>query len=101
MSKTEIQYYSLPDAISSIHNPKEAEMLMKDLFTPNEIKSFEERWKLVQLLSTGQYSYKQINEMMGQSTTTIGRVARVLNYDQHGGYKLILERLQEKWQITT
>ena len=37
-------------------------------------------------------SYREINAQTGVSTTTIGRVARFLRDEPHGGYRAVLEK---------
>jgi len=46
-------YRELYELIFAIENEKEAEMLLKDLLTPNELASLAERWQEVQLLAQG------------------------------------------------
>lgn len=82
------------DAILHLDNKKECEAFLRDLCTHQEIKSLRERWKVCQLLHSGQLSYRQIHDKTGVSLVTIGRIARFLKEDSHGGYLLILQRLK-------
>ena len=87
------------DLYEALVLPKTAEemkRLIRDLCTPAEIRAFEERWEIVQLLDEGEMSYRQISEVTGASTTTVGRVARFLNDESYNGYRVILDRLSEK-----
>jgi len=81
---------SLFTAILSLKNIKEAESFFRDLCTIEEISAMAERWQIVRLLEQGM-SYRKISELMGSSTTTIGRVATWLNNGE-GGYQLALSR---------
>ena len=56
----------------------------------------EERWKVCQLLSDGELSYREIHKITDASLTTIGRVARFLREEPHGGYRNILEKMQRE-----
>ena len=86
---------SLYKAVLSLKNEIEAERFLKDICTPGELRDLNERWLVAQMLSDGA-SYRQINELTGISTTTVGRVARFLNEESYQGYKLILERVKKK-----
>jgi len=79
-------------ALSLIETVDEAKNFLIDLCTPSEIRAFSERWKVCQLLSCGNFSYRQIKEMTGASLTTIGRVARFLREEKYGGYRKMLEK---------
>ncbi len=68
---------------------------MRDLCTPAELRAFEERWQIVQLLDAGDMSYRQISEKTGASTTTVGRVARFLNDEDYKGYRAVLDHLKK------
>ena len=69
---------------------KELELLISDLFTPNEIDSISDRWDVAKLLNEG-LSYREINKLTGVSITTIGRVSRYL-INGNGGYEKVLIR---------
>ena len=57
-----------------------------------------DRWSVVPLVKAGK-SYRQIHEVTKVSVTTIGRVARFLLLGK-GGYHLIYDRLNKKYQKT-
>lgn len=78
-------------AILSLDSINEAEKFFRDLCTAEEITALVERWQIVILLNQG-LSYRKVAEMVGSSTTTVGRVATWLN-DGEGGYKLALDKL--------
>ena len=61
-----------------------------DLCTPAELRALSERLRVAEMLHEGELSYRDINAQTGVSTTTIGRVARFLRDEPHGGYRLLL-----------
>lgn len=83
------------DAFLLLENRKEVEAFLKDLMTPAEIKAFEERWQIVQLLNRGE-NYRAIAAQTGASVTTVTRVARFLKDEPYQGYRLILDRMKTK-----
>ena len=87
---------SLYEAFLSLKTEEECRRFFKDLCTPQEIRSLNERWRVCQLLQTGEHSYRDIHQMTGASLTTIGRVARFLKDESYQGYKTILERLNKE-----
>lgn len=87
---------ALYEALLSIKNKQEMACFLKDLCTPNEIKSLTERWNTCTLLAEGDKSYRQIQEITGASLATITRVARFLRHESHNGYRLVLARLKNK-----
>lgn len=82
-------------AFSQLHNPKELYAFLKDICTPAEIKSMEERLEVANLLMAGFLSYREIHELTKVSIATITRVARFLFHENNNGYKMILKRLIE------
>ena len=87
---------SLYTAIVNLKTATEFEDFFKDLATPAELKSFQERWQIAQLLDKGALSYRQISEQTGASTTTVSRVARFLSQEDNRGYRLLLDRITEE-----
>lgn len=83
-------------ALLLIKNAEEMACFFKDLCTPQEIRALAERWRVCQLLNTGELSYREINQLTGASLATIGRVARFLKEEPHHGYQLVLTRLPKK-----
>jgi len=83
---------TLAKAILSLKTEKEVNNFLRDLCTPGEIKDFEERWIIAQLLNTGDFSYRQIAEKASASITTVTRVARFLKDEPYKGYALALSR---------
>lgn len=64
---------------------------LRDLMTPAEIREFSKRLEIARLLAKGKYSYLEIAERLGVSTTTVTRVAQWLNNGCHG-YKMVLKQ---------
>ena len=87
---------SLFEAMASIHSAAEARMFLTDLCTPAEIEAMIDRWRVAQLLDQG-HTYRDIADLTEVSVTTIGRVARFIEFGQ-GGYRAILDRLGSKSQ---
>ncbi len=79
-------------AFAALSSPAEAAQFLKDIATPAEIEAFAERWRIARMLNEGRYSYREIAAETGASTTTIGRVARFLNDEPHGGYRLMFSK---------
>ncbi len=81
------------DAVAALRSGEEARRFFADLATPAEISAFAERWRIARLLHAGTQSYRDIAATTGASTTTVARVARFLKDEPHGGYRLMIERL--------
>lgn len=92
---SEIDLKGLAEAILTLDDDQEVERFLRDLLTPGEVKSLSERWRVARLLDEGGYSYRDISQMTGASTTTVTRVARFLSQEPHQGYRLVLNRLKE------
>lgn len=86
----------LAKALCSLGNAAEMERFLIDLCTPAELRALSERWHVAQLLNDGSLSYRDINAQTGVSTTTIGRVARFLKDEPHGGYRSVLDTMKAK-----
>ncbi len=82
---------SLYTAVLSLKNEKECQKFFRDLLTEAEIKEFENRWRVAQMLNE-KIEYEIIAKKTGMSSTTIARVSKWLN-NGRGGYKLMLKRL--------
>lgn len=77
-------------ALANIRDEESTKAFLIDLCTPAERRALSERWAVAQLLDKGELSYRDINAKTGVSTTTIGRVARFLKEEPHGGYRKVL-----------
>lgn len=84
---------TIAKAILTLKTEKEVTNFLRDLCTPGELKDFEERWIIAQLLNTGEFSYRQISEKAGASITTVTRVARFFKDEPYQGYTTALSRL--------
>ncbi|MDP7247089.1 MAG: Trp family transcriptional regulator [Candidatus Peribacteraceae bacterium] len=76
---------------ASVDTEREAEKLLKDILTPQELASIAERWQLVQKLSKG-VPQRKISEDLGISISKITRGSRMLQYGG-GGFKHFLKKL--------
>ena len=83
---------SLSEALLSMNTRTEVKQFLEDLCTPAEIEAMVDRWRVAQLLNQG-YSYRDINDMTEVSVTTVGRVARFIEFGT-GGYRAALSRLE-------
>ncbi|MDR2416556.1 MAG: transcriptional regulator [Holosporales bacterium] len=83
-------------AIALLTSSREIEAFLADLCTPAEVKAFVERWRVCQLLDRDASSYREIRESTGASLTTIGRVARFLRNEKHGGYRNLLKKIKQE-----
>jgi TrpR-related protein YerC/YecD len=81
-------------AVLSLKNIDECYNFFEDVCTISEIKALAQRLEVAVMLRDGS-TYTEISEKTGASTATISRVNRCLNYGADG-YKLILERLDDK-----
>ena len=88
--------FDLLDAVLALKTRQDAEAFLADLCTPAELRAFDERWRVAQLLDQGQLSYREIAETAGASTTTVVRVARWLKEMPYGGYRRVLDRLRQR-----
>ena len=75
----------LYQAILSLSTVEECYAYFRDLCTPAEIKSMQERWLVAQLLYQTSFSYREIHDKTGVSIATITRVARFLHHEKYIG----------------
>ncbi len=85
---------NLYSAFLHLRSEEEVARFLADLCTPGEVADFAERWAIAQLLNQGEQGYRDIATKVGASTTTVARVARFLNQEQHKGYRLVLDRIK-------
>ncbi len=86
----------LAEALVTLRSPGEARAVLADLCTPAEVHTLAERWHVARLLDEGKLTYREIHEATGVSTTTIVRVARFLRQEVNGGYRILLDAMQDK-----
>ena len=79
------------DALLAMRTPAEMKAFLDDLCTPAELEAIADRWRVVPLLLDAA-PYREIHDRTGVSVTTIGRVARCLEYGA-GGYRLAADRV--------
>jgi len=79
---------------ASVKSEKDAELLLNDILTPQELKSVAERWQLVQALDSGM-PQREIAEKLGISISKITRGSRMLQFGE-GGFKVFLKRMKGK-----
>ncbi|MBQ3053920.1 MAG: TrpR-like protein YerC/YecD [Clostridia bacterium] len=79
--------------IANIKTPQDAELLIEDLCTIQEVLALSQRLEVASLLDSGK-NYSEITEMTGVSSATISRVNRCLNYGS-GGYKIALDIMKD------
>jgi len=72
---------------------KEAEMLLADILTPQELESVAERWQLIQALHAGK-PQREIAHGLKLSISKITRGSRMLKYGS-GGFELFLKKLKK------
>ena len=81
------------DAILHLRSREECSRFFEDICTVKEMLDLAQRLEVAALLDQG-ISYQTIAQQINVSTATISRVSRCLTYGS-GGYKLVLERLEE------
>lgn len=84
----------LYQALLRLQDPGECRLFFQDLCTPAEVRALQERWEIATLLDKG-LSYREVQKRSGASLVTIGRVARFLKEEDHGGYRLLLDRCKQ------
>lgn len=84
--------HQLYAAVMTLQGVAEARDFFRDLCTPAELQAMADRWRVVGLLREGR-PYREIHDMTGVSVTTIGRVARFIEYG-NGGYRRAVERVE-------
>lgn len=89
-------HIDLAEALAGLEDTNEARAFLVDLCTPTELRALSERWHVAQILETEDKSYRDIQAETGVSTTTIGRVARFLREEPHGGYRAVLAKRTKK-----
>ena len=81
---------ALATAFASLKSADEVLAFLADLCTPAELEAMADRWRVVPYL-LDRVPYREIHEETAVSVTTIGRVARSLEYGA-GGYRTAIQR---------
>lgn len=84
---------ALFEAVLALRDPEEAAAFFRDLCTLKELSDLSHRWAVARLLDEG-LPYREISELTGASTATVTRISQWLQHGA-GGYRLLLDRLQE------
>lgn len=87
-------YKELCELFASIKNKKEANILLKDLFTPQELEGFSERWQIAKELSKGT-PQRKIAEKLHVSISTVTRGSIALKYGSKG-FTAFLAKFKKK-----
>ncbi len=93
MSISKRHYKELYALIAALKNTKEAEMLLEDLLTPNELDSLAERWQEIQLLARG-VPQREVAKKLHLSISKITRGSHALQHGT-GGFVTMLKRLRK------
>lgn len=94
MSISDKHYRELCELFSSITSPKEADALLRDILTPQELDSLTERWQLIQMLAKG-IPQREIAEKLNISISKVTRGSRALQYGT-GGFQASLKKKGEE-----
>jgi TrpR family trp operon transcriptional repressor len=86
-------YRELYELIASTDSAKEAELLLKDLATPQEIEDFAERWQIIQQLHKG-IPQRQIADALGVSISKVTRGSNTLQWGS-GGFLHFLKKAKK------
>ena len=84
----------LCEAILTLKTKEECYAFLEDICTIKEVLDISQRLTVAKLLQDG-VSYTAISAQTGASTATISRVSKCCEYGA-GGYKTVLERLEEQ-----
>lgn len=88
------QLDQLFEAILSLKDIEECYRFFDDIATMSEIQSISQRLQVAKMLTEG-HTYTAIEQETRASTATISRVRRCIDYGSDG-YKLVLDRMDEK-----
>jgi TrpR family trp operon transcriptional repressor len=79
---------------ASVKTESDAEKLLTDILTPQELESLAERWQLVQSLHAG-VPQRDIAKKLGISISKVTRGSRQLQFGS-GGFAYFLKKLRSK-----
>lgn len=89
---TQQHLHDLYTLFSRVDTAEEAEILLHDLLTPQELESVSERWQLIRHLDKG-VPQRDIAAELGVSISKITRGSRMLQQGS-GGFRYFLDKLQ-------
>lgn len=78
---------------AAVETPAEAQKLLVDILTPQELASLAERWQLIQLLAKGK-AQRDIADELNISISKITRGSRMLQQGS-GGFAHFLKKLKK------
>lgn len=81
----------LYELFCAIETPREAKMLLDDLFTPGELQDVAERWQEIQMLAAGR-TQRDTAERLSVSISKVTRGSRMLQHGS-GGFLYFLKKL--------
>ena len=87
---SQIYHKELFKLFASIQDEKEAQLLLKDILTPQELDSVAERWQIVKLLNK-KIPQRDIASKLNISISKVTRGSRSMQYGS-GGFKVFLDK---------
>lgn len=90
MGNSDKHYRELCELFAAIDSSKDADALLKDILTPQELESLTERWQLVQMLARGM-PQREIADKLNISISKVTRGSRALQYGT-GGFQTFLKK---------
>jgi len=85
----------LYQVVGDLKDPKETEIFLQDIFSPQELVTFAKRLAAAYYLQQG-YNYEQIKESLKLSSATIATIDKQIKGSK--GFKLALNKITaEKW----
>ena len=87
------------EGILKLQTVEECYRFFTDICTIKELQAMTQRLQVAKQLYEGR-NYNEVYRDTGVSSATISRVNKCLNYGD-GGYKTVLDRLEEKENETT
>ena len=87
------------EGILKLRSVEECYRFFTDICTIKELQAMTQRLQVAKQLYEGR-NYNEVYQDTGVSSATICRVNKCLNYGD-GGYKTVLDRLEEKENETT
>lgn len=78
--------------VTAVDTQEEAQALLEDILTPQELASLAERWQLVQELAKGT-PQREVAKKLGVSVSKVTRGSRMLQFGS-GGFVHFLKKIQ-------
>ncbi len=85
----------LVQAFLLLENEKQVRSFFGDIFTPQEVEAFIERWEIVQMLLGTELSQREVAKKIGCSVTLVSRASRMLQYGT-GGFEAVYALVKKK-----